>query len=297
MRLAEVSVAKRVIWIAKRYVLGAAAGLVGICLGVAGCSSSAASPAVSPQITLSGGGSVRLGATQQFVATVTNSSNTAVSYEVNGVVGGAAATGTISTSGLYTPPATIPTAGSVTVTAVTQTSPSVTATPITETILNPAPVVTSSQATETAPAATTYTLDVLGTGFMSTSVVTIAGTTVPTIFVSATELRSSGNITLAAGTTTVAVVVTNPNPGTSNVTATAAVVNVKASVQAAARVLDQATFGPTLTDINHVQTVGVNAYVAEQLALPATIEPAITTPPPTPCATNPGSHVSNRSGG
>ena len=66
----------------------------------------------------------------------------------------------------------------------------------------------------------------------------------------------------------------------------AQVVNLKASVQAAARLLDQATFGPTLTDINHVQAVGVNAYLTEQFAVPTTVLPAITTPPPTICATN-----------
>ncbi len=55
--------------------------------------------------------------TQQFQATVTGSGNTAVQWQVNGVTGGTAATGTISTSGLYTAPAT-PVAMQVTVSAV-----------------------------------------------------------------------------------------------------------------------------------------------------------------------------------
>src|SRR5204862_411321 len=40
--------------------------------------------------------------TQQFTATVQNTSNTAVTWQVNGVTGGNATVGTISSSGLYT---------------------------------------------------------------------------------------------------------------------------------------------------------------------------------------------------
>ena len=60
---------------------------------------------------------VAAGGTQQFQASVTGTSNTAVEWQVNGVTGGTAASGTISTSGLYTAPVT--TGGlQVTVTAV-----------------------------------------------------------------------------------------------------------------------------------------------------------------------------------
>jgi uncharacterized protein (DUF1800 family) len=148
------------------------------------------------------------------------------------------------------------------------------------------PVVSSAQVTETAPGATTYSLDILGSGFLSTSTVQVANATVPVTFVSSTELRSTGTVTVANGATTVAVTVINPDPGTTTVPATAQVVTVKATLQAAARVLDQATFGPTLTDINHVQVVGVNGYLAEQFAVPTTLLPNISNPPPTPCATN-----------
>src|SRR5204862_151904 len=55
--------------------------------------------------------------TQQFTATVQNTSNTAVTWQVNGVTGGNATVGTISSSGLYTAPASPAT---VTVTAVSQ---------------------------------------------------------------------------------------------------------------------------------------------------------------------------------
>jgi chitodextrinase len=56
--------------------------------------------------------------TETFSATVTGSSNTGVTWQVNSVVGGNATVGTISTAGLYTAPATLPTPATVTVTAV-----------------------------------------------------------------------------------------------------------------------------------------------------------------------------------
>jgi hypothetical protein len=285
-RLAEVYVAIGIFALMQVILRRVATGLIGACLLllVVGCSGGGTAPVTTPQISLSGPNSVRLGSTQQFTATVTNTTNTAVTYQVNGVAGGTAATGTISTAGLYTPPTAIP-SGTITVTAVGTAAPSLTSSIIVS-ILNPIPVVTSAQATETTVGGTSYTLVVMGSGFISGSVVQVAGVTVPMTLVSSTQLNSTGPVTIAAGSTTVAVTVTNPDPGSANVSSNAQVVNVKASVQTAARLLDQATFGPTLNDINHVQSVGVNAYLTEQFAVPTTVLPAISTPPPTLCATN-----------
>ena len=61
--------------------------------------------------------SLNISGTQQFTATVQNDSqNLGVTWSVNGVVGGSATAGTISTSGVYTAPASVP-GPSVTVTA------------------------------------------------------------------------------------------------------------------------------------------------------------------------------------
>jgi hypothetical protein len=60
------------------------------------------------------------GATRQFTATVANATNTAVTWQVNGVTGGNATTGTISTAGLYTAPAKVSAQSTVTVSAVSQ---------------------------------------------------------------------------------------------------------------------------------------------------------------------------------
>jgi hypothetical protein len=55
--------------------------------------------------------------TQAFSATVTDTTETAVTWQVNNVTGGNASVGTISTAGIYTPPATLTATLTVTVTA------------------------------------------------------------------------------------------------------------------------------------------------------------------------------------
>src|SRR5436190_10484103 len=63
------------------------------------------------------------GGTQTFTATVTNASNTGVTWRVNGVTGGNGTVGTISTSGVYTAPARVPTPAPVTGTAASVADP------------------------------------------------------------------------------------------------------------------------------------------------------------------------------
>ena len=60
---------------------------------------------------------------QQFVATVTGLSNTAVNWAINGVPGGNSSVGTISEAGLYTAPATAPSLYTVTIAANSQADP------------------------------------------------------------------------------------------------------------------------------------------------------------------------------
>lgn len=253
------------------------------CAGlVVGCSGGGATtPAANPAITISGNNQARLGSTVQLTAPVTNTTNTAVIWQVNGVTGGSSAAGTISTAGLYTPPPTIPNPNTVTITAVTQATPVASAS-MTESILNPLPVVTTGSATP-GLSPTSFNLDLIGTGFLSSSQLQVAGSTIAATFVSSTELRAT--ITIAANVASVAVVVTNPDPGGSASASTQVTVS-KTSLTAAARLLDQATFGPTLNDIEHVQQIGLNGYLTEQFAVPTTLLPDIATPPPTVCGTN-----------
>src|SRR5437879_3341236 len=91
-----------------------------VLLIITGCgggssSSTTVSVTVSPtQVTLTPNQSA------QFTATVTNSTNTSVTWQVNGVEGGNTSLGLISTAGAYTAPATITVASGVTITAVAQ---------------------------------------------------------------------------------------------------------------------------------------------------------------------------------
>jgi hypothetical protein len=66
--------------------------------------------------------SIALGATEQFTATVSGLSSSAVTWLVDGIAGGSASTGTIDANGLYTAPSAT---ASHTVTAQSQASPSV----------------------------------------------------------------------------------------------------------------------------------------------------------------------------
>ena len=76
-------------------------------------------PAITVVVTASSA-IVRTGATQQFDATVSNATNTAVTWSVSGETGGNATAGTISNSGLYTAPDTVPTPDTVTIAATSE---------------------------------------------------------------------------------------------------------------------------------------------------------------------------------
>jgi uncharacterized protein (DUF1800 family) len=131
---------------------------------------------------------VATGMTQAFAATVAGTSNTGVSWSVNGIGGGNATLGTISSAGVYTAPSAVPAPATVTVRATSAAS-----------------------ASSTGQASVTIT---------------------------------------AAG---------NPSPGTPDL--------------AAARLLEQAAFGPTPASLARVKQIGVNAWLDEQFAMPETAIP------------------------
>jgi hypothetical protein len=85
----------------------------------------------TPQITVAiapASGSVLLGNTAPFTATVNNATDTTVIWSVNGVTGGNAAVGTITTGGMYTAPADLPSPASIQVTATSRADPTKSAT-------------------------------------------------------------------------------------------------------------------------------------------------------------------------
>jgi len=228
-------------------------------------------------VTVAGASQVRLGATTSFSATVANLANTAVTWQVSGITGGNGTVGTINGAGVYTPPASIPGINPVTVTAVSVASPSTSGSAQLN-IWNPVPAITSASATLIS--GTSYALDVLGSSFVSGSQIQIGGNSASTTVVSASELKAT--ISVPSGTTSVSVSVLNPNPGSTS-SNSASVTVYLASVAAAARLLDQATFGPTLGSIQNVQSVGIDAYITSQFNTPYTPLPNIPSPLPAVC--------------
>jgi len=79
-------------------------------------------PAVSVTISPTSA-TVRVGRTRAFTATVQNSSDTAIIWQVNGITGGNSTLGTISSLGTYKAPSAVPTGGTVTVSAVSHADP------------------------------------------------------------------------------------------------------------------------------------------------------------------------------
>jgi len=233
----------------------------------------------SVTVSVAGAEQTRLGSTTQFTATVTNASSNAVTWQVNGVTGGSSSTGTISTSGLYTPPATLPSTNQVTIEAISTSSTAYGT--MAETLLNPVPTLTSATATQVGTS-NTYTINVFGSGFLNGAQIELSGSAVTTTFVSSTELSTS--ITVAYGTTTLSIDVVNPTSNdTPSSAASAAVTTTGTTVASAGRILDQVTFGPTLTDIQHVEQVGIDPYLTEQFNTTTTLLPDIPTPPTGAC--------------
>jgi uncharacterized protein (DUF1800 family) len=209
---------------------------------------------------------VRAGDTQQFNATVTGNANPAVNWSVSGVAGGNTTVGTISAAGLYTAPAALPNPSNITVTA-TSVAAGVSGSAAVS-LQNPIPVL--GAVNPTVAGAGTFTLFVMGDKFVSGAQISVGGAAVTTTFVSPMLLSARVTLT-AAQAGMLAVSVSNPNPGA----ASSAPVNLSVvaanvvSVQAAARFLEQSTFGPTAEQITQVRQVGFVNFLNDQFNAPS----------------------------
>jgi len=99
--------------------------------GGGGAGSVTPPPPPPPSITVSimpSSGTVLLGETLNFSASVSNTADTSVTWSVNAVPGGSAQAGTISADGVYTAPADLPPGGTVQVTATSHADVSKSAT-------------------------------------------------------------------------------------------------------------------------------------------------------------------------
>lgn len=193
-----------------------------------------------------------------------------VTWTVNGMAGGSAALGTITSTGpftaTYVAPAVLPSPNSVTIEAVASTDATVTGNAIT-TLLNPIPVATALTPPAISP--TSYTIVVNGSDFVPGAVVTAGNTPLATTFVSSTQLYATGTTTASLVGTTVTIAVINPDPGSATSgTITAQIVGVLATPEVADRFLEQSTFGASPNFITQVQQAGIPGFVTNQFALP-----------------------------
>ncbi len=222
--------------------------------------------AVAPNVA-----SVQVGATKSFMATVTGSPNTAVTWSV---IGGPA-NGTISSGGVFTAPAVLPAVAVVTVQARSVANALISAN-ATVTLL-PAPVIV----------AVTPTSVIVQLGNTKTFVATVTGNA--NTAVTWSVLGGSANGTISSSgiyappavmpvspTVTVrGTAVSDPNSSAdAMITLTPAV--DYAGLLAASRFLEQSSFGPTPATLAAVQQLGIDGYLQQQFSLPASVIP---TPP------------------
>jgi uncharacterized protein (TIGR03437 family) len=220
-----------------------------------------------------GTSTLRLGATANFAAKVSNTSNQLVSWAVNGVAGGNSNFGTITAAGVYTTPTAVPSNPAITVTATSQENQAV-AGNATVNLQNPLPVVTAVTPTTVNPGTPT-TLTVTGSGFVNSSVIYFAGAAQQTTFVSPTQLTATATFSMPVGRLA-AVKVTNPNPGGATSTPLAVpvrVANEQMPYTQAVRFLEMTTWGPTPQDVVNLQTMGQQAWLAAQFGQPASTWP------------------------
>src|SRR5271168_171032 len=108
--------------------------LLAMCAWTWGCGGGAAFVQQNPpppEITVAVAplsGSVLLGNTMTFTATVKNTTDTGVTWSVNGISGGTSATGTITSAGVYTAPGDLPSPATVQITATSHADPTKSAT-------------------------------------------------------------------------------------------------------------------------------------------------------------------------
>ena len=192
---------------------------------------------------------------------MTGSEQTGVNWSMTGP-------GSISSTGVYTAPASMPSTQAVTITAALVSNPAITAS-YSLSVINPVPVITGASPAIVPSGATTL-VTLTGSGFVPSTVIEVNGATVPTTYVSWTSIQAS--VTAATGTTGDLQVQANTSAFTGGLSDSFPVaVSAPVSWTAAARLVDQTTFGPTTSLIQHVQQEGVTAWITEQFNTPQTL--------------------------
>ena len=190
-----------------------------------------------------------------------------MTWLVNGVRGGDAKFGTIDKDGTFLAPAILPANNVVEIEAASGGASG----KASVTLLNPTPVISSVSPKSLTCGEQTVVID--GSGFVSGSQVKMGSAVLLPKFVSNKQVSVIAKIGLVTGNT-VAVTVVNPDPGgEASLPAAIVVVPVssKVSYLAAARFLEQASWGPSAESIAHLQDVGFEAWLSEQFAAPPTL--------------------------
>jgi YVTN family beta-propeller protein len=154
---------------------------------------------------------------QQFTARVSpRGANQAVTWRVSGAGCTGASCGTIDATGKYTGPTTAPNPATVTVMATSVADSSKAAIAAVNIMIagnNPIPTMNGLSPSTTAVAGPAFTLTVVGSNFVSSSVVRWNGSVRPTAFVNSTEVTAQIAASDIAATGTANVTVFNPAPG------------------------------------------------------------------------------------
>ncbi len=208
------------------------------------------------------------GGSQAFTATVKGSTDTNVTWEVNGIEGGDSQVGYISKAGVYVAPDNIPGGNPVTITAVAEADTTKSGN-ASVALQNPTPVLVSVSPSTIGPGA--FQISLNGSGFVNASTVSFGGTQLKVLYATPTLISAIGS---GAAPGTVPVTVSNPNPGAG--TSGSASVTVTAngspiSSAAAVRFLEQSSFGPNTESINQAQELGFDLYLQSEFAAPSTI--------------------------
>ncbi len=219
--------------------------------------------------------SVQVNASQAFTASISGSANSAVTWSVNGVSGGNSTVGTISSAGLYTAPAAVPSPAAVTVTATSAANSNSSAS-ATVTVLPPVSI-TLTPSVASVPLGTTLALTATVTGNANTGVIwsvngvsggnALVGTITPAgLYTPPASMPASSSVVIRAAAAAAPSTYAN-----ANITLTAP--PFPAAWLTGARFLEQASFGPSPASLAHLQQVGLQGYLDEQMALPETVIP------------------------
>jgi uncharacterized protein (DUF1800 family) len=249
--------------------------------GAATVTIQAAAPAQVTVTVTPSTATVTTSAPRQFTAAIAGSTNTGVTWSVNGMPGGNSSLGTISAAGLYTAPASVPSPAGVTIRAtsaadgsaggnasVTVQAPApapvtVAVTPSTATVAPSATQQFSASITGSANTGVTWSVNGVTGGNATVGTISTAG-----LYAAPAAAPNPASITIRAtsaaspssGATATVNVVGPPNPGTGQGTPNLT----------AARFLEQAAFGPTPAELAHVKQVGIDAWLTEQFNTPET---------------------------